>query len=228
MAESDRQIEIDFNIENLLNRSDVSVLISRRGRYPAIAVGVPHHAPSGVFHLMTSPPRPSDENTGHLGLLLSQILDSSLIIASNYHFDVNKTLESDYTRTLQSLSPKLLVELHGHNNRKSHFDIEISCGSAADSRLSQEFSLALANACLDHNSLKNYSISGDFNKIYFQATQSITISSMPWTSFHIELPPSLRYKPGKTAIPQSGVEFCWILAGVISAFHSRLTEKKYV
>jgi hypothetical protein len=39
---------------------------------------------------------------------------------------------------------------------------------------------------------KDYSISGDFNKIKYQAKESLTINNKKWLSFHIELPKSIR------------------------------------
>jgi hypothetical protein len=114
------------------------------------------------------------------------------VIAVNYFLDPNKFKSSDYFKKIEAITPKFLIEIHGHAGLSAQFDIEISSGSLDKSVLSKKFAGQLFSAFSDHPSLSNYTISGDFDQIHFRATKSLTINTDQWTAFHIELPQKLR------------------------------------
>ena len=173
----------------------------------------PRREPAGGHRL---PPRPlgvpelpcrehpkSDENTGFIGYHLSQLLNCPAIIACNYFMDSNKHKGSDYYRKLQSLKPKMLVEIHGHCSSKVCADIEISPGRAARDHWSQEMAARLQVKLTGIPSLQEYTVSGDFTKIHLKATKSVTITSAEWVPFHIELPwPIRKSQPDPHCLPR--------------------------
>lgn len=198
-------------MEQILEWRDRSMLIAGEGNTKDVVIGVPHHAPLGVEQLPCSPPRAADENAGLLGLYVAQLLDCSYVIACNYFLDSNKDQKSDYFKRLLAWRPKILVEIHGHGPKNAKYDIEISCGKKARNNWSNEMASRLQEKMAQSAVLREYSnsISGDYAKIHFKATDSKTITSNKWLPFHVELPKSLRsqrthYQP-----------FCELLAEVV-------------
>jgi hypothetical protein len=198
-----------MQIENILNEKENSTLLYIPGENREIVVGVPHHAPQEVLVLPNLEHPVSDENAGFIGAALADLLKCPVIIACNYFMDVNKHKSSDYYKKIQSLEPKILAEIHGHSRNKAHFDIEISSGSLERNSWSQELAIRLQEKFVDEPLLQNYTICGDFRKIYFQATRTLTITSPDWIAFHIELPRPLR------ASSQQYLLFCKFLAGAL-------------
>ena len=188
--------EIEIILADRLN----SILLVTHAENPQLVIGVPHHAPLGVTELPCREHPKSDENTGFIGYHLSQLLNCPAIIACNYFMDSNKHKGSDYYRKLQSLKPKMLVEIHGHCSSKVCADIEISSGKAARDHWSQEMAARLQTKLAGIPSLQEYTVSGDFAKIHFKATKSVTITSAEWVPFHIELPWSIRKSPTRSAL----------------------------
>jgi hypothetical protein len=181
-----------MQIETILDDPVTSLLISTPGKVKDIVIGVPHHAPLGVYELPCDEHPEADENTGFLGYYLSRLLDCPSVIACNYFLDSNKDIESDYIKRIQSLKPKILTEIHGHGGKSAKFDIEISSGKLENNYWSKEFADRLNERLVTSPILQNYKLSGDFNAIYFKATKSLSIVENQWIAFHIELPKSIR------------------------------------
>ena len=184
-------------IKALLNDPTNSYLICQIGNNREILIAAPHHAPLGVSQLPCETHPTSDENTGWIAYHLSQKLDCGCLIAGNYFFDPNKHKTSDYFRRIESIKPKFLIEIHGHGGVSANFDLEISSGSRDKSYLSERMADYLQNSFAKIDHLKNYTISGDFEKIHFRATKSLTINTNLWTAFHIELPQKVREDEGQ-------------------------------
>lgn len=216
-----------MDIEELLQSDLGSFLIIEKRKSREIVVGVPHHAPAGVKSLPCPEHKQSDENAGHLGRYIADKLNSCSIIACNYWFDSNKTLESDYSKHIIKWNPKILVEIHGHAGKDAKADIEISSGSMMNNKYSTRLEELLRNRCSKHSNLKALSICGDFEKIYFKASSSPTITVDRWIPFHIELPSKLRIlKNGKKGNPPSlGYEFCDCLVESVKEFHGELESR---
>lgn len=179
-------------MEHFLECKDRSLLVIEERATSDIVVGVPHHAPLGVG-VLPCPEHPNaDENTGFLGYYTAQLLDCHFIAACNYFIDSNKSKESDYYRKLRDWSPLILVELHGHGQGNARYDIEISCGSRKRTDWSARLADSLKSKCQAEHTLRNYSINGIFQQIYFKASKSVTITAEHWLAFHIELPYSIR------------------------------------
>ena len=196
-------------IEMLLNDPTNSYLLFVPGKTNDVVIGVPHHAPLGIQSLPCESHPSSDENTGFIGYQLAQLLDCSCIIAGNYFLDANKLKGSDYFKKIESLQPRILIEIHGHSSRNANYDIEISSGTVEKTVWSEVLSKKLRIAMENNPGLRSYSISGDFAKIYFKARKSLTINTDSWLAFHIELPQKLReskdeYEP-----------FCKVLGEII-------------
>jgi hypothetical protein len=127
-----------------------------------------------------------------LGLYTARILNCCSIIACNYFVDVNKKKNSDYFIKLLEWAPKILVEIHGHGGKSACYDIEISSGNSERSKWSKEMASRLSAKLARAGALQQYSVCGDYDKIYFKASHTETITSENWIPFHIELPKSLR------------------------------------
>jgi len=181
-----------MQIENILKDDENSILLFIPGNDNEIVVGVPHHAPQGVLELPNEEHPVSDENAGFVGAALAGLLHCPAIIACNYFMDANKHKSSDYYKRIQSLEPKLLTEIHGHSRNKARFDIEISSGSLEKNSWSQNLAGRLSEKLGKEPLLQGYTVSGDFNEIYFKATRSLSITSSAWIAFHIELPRPIR------------------------------------
>lgn len=196
-------------MEQVLEWRDRSMLIIGEGSTKDIVVGVPHHAPLDVEELPCPGHRAADENAGLLGLYVARLLNCSYIIASNYFLDSNKDQTSDYFKRLLVWEPTILVEIHGHGPKNAKYDIEISSGNEARNDWSSEMASRLGEKMVQSTVLHDYSICGDYDKIWSKATKSKTITSNKWLPFHVELPKSLcsqktHYQP-----------FCELLAQVV-------------
>jgi hypothetical protein len=206
-----------MNAELMLESDEPSHLIIEQRRRHDIVVGVPHHARAGVSRLPCSEHPASDENAGFIGRHLAEVLGCCSIIACNYTIDANKHLGSDYTMQIAALRPNILIEVHGHGKIKSKYDVEISCGSAEMTGLSESFAAALSNELAKDAALADISVCGRFSELCFQAAKTLTISDSRWTAYHIELSPRLR-KPesNPTGKPSaSAYSFCDHLAAVV-------------
>jgi len=179
-------------IEAILDDPINSYLLFTSGVTAEIVIGVPHHAPLGVSQLPCKEHPDADENAGFLGYYVSQLLDCPCIVACNYFIDSNKDKNSDYFKMIDSVKPKILIEIHGHGSSFAKFDIEISSGSQEKIIWSMAMATKLNNKMKNIPLLRDYSLSGDFSKIYYKAQKSLTITSSDWVAFHIELPKLLR------------------------------------
>jgi len=181
-----------MSVEKMLNDPENSYLLYLPGEDKRLLIAAPHHAPLGIQALPCESHPTSDENTGWIAYQLSSSLNCGCLIAGNYFLDPNKHKTTDYYKIIESLKPKILVEIHAHGSGAANFDIEISCGSRDKSDLSQQLAEQLTHVFSNYNELKNYQISGDFDLIHFRATKSLTINTEEWTAYHIELPQKLR------------------------------------
>jgi hypothetical protein len=193
-------------IESLLDDPNNSHLLFTSGESKKIVIGVPHHAPLGISKLPCKDHPDADENTGFLGYYVSRLINCPSIIACNYFLDPNKDKETDYCKKILSMKPKLLIEIHGHGGHKAKFDIEISSGSLENDLWSKELAERLRASLSGIPALQGYTLSGDFNEIYFQAKNSFSITTKEWIAFHIELPISIRQSKSQY------IPFCELLA----------------
>lgn len=188
--------------DNFLEISSRSMLVFEPRKHNTIVIGVPHHAPAGMAKLPCAEHSYADENVGFIGRYIAEALDSASVVACNYPIDVNKSLATDYARIIASLKPQYLIEIHGHGSESGNFNVEISSG-----RKERTISQLLAEAILGQtrliDDLKTITISGDFDKIYFRATKSPTITSDSWIPLHMELSPELRLPGGDHSIRPS-------------------------
>lgn len=196
--------------ELLLECKDKSILITDNRDRNEIVIAVPHHAPLGVSQLPCKTHCDADENAGFLGHYTAQLLNCCSVIACNYFIDSNKTKESDFFKKIRAWEPKILVEIHGHGGDSAKYDIEISSGSMKRNNWSEEMASRMLFKLATTDLLQNYTISGDFNKIYFKASKTITITTDDWIAFHIELPKSIREEKSKYDL------FCKLLADTIN------------
>ena len=211
-----------MSAELMLGCSTVSLLIIEEREDNRIIIGVPHHAPKGIKKLKCN--RVSDENAGFLGRYIAEEINSHSIIASNYYFDVNKNLRTDYSIQIAKWKPNYLVEIHGHGD--DQYGVLISSGSKDD-----EHTISLASLLNEKKKnikeLKDIKIVGKFVDIpdKYQAKKSVTITDGRWKSFHIEIPKSLRKtddsSPGKP--PIHGYQFCDCL---VEALNELCQEEK--
>ena len=188
------EMEDLMNISELLKIKDISLLIAKERENNNLVIATPHHSPLGVYRIPCETHRGGDEGAGFLVNHIAQNLNCSSIIASNYFIDSNKYLDSDYSKKIEKWNPKTLIEIHGHGSKNAFYDIEISAGSVAENSLSIPFADALLNNCKKNELLKDLTISGDYEKIYFTACYSETIITNKYHSLHIELPNFLRSK----------------------------------
>ncbi len=181
-----------MSVEALLNDPTNSYLIYKPGNNKEILVAAPHHAPLGVQGLPCLTHPTSDENTGWIAYHLAKLLDCGCLIAGNYFLDPNKHRTNDYFKKIESVMPTTLIEIHGHGSGSANYDIEISSGSREKSPLAERLADYLTQAFSNNDHLKSYTIGGDFDRIHFRATKSITINTDLWTAYHIELPQKIR------------------------------------
>jgi len=194
----------------LLTSKDSSLLIIKDRPNKNIVISSPHHSPLGISKIPCKMHRNGDEATGFLSDYIANEIECCSVIASNYFIDANKSVSYDYFRIIEKWSPKNLIEIHGHGGKSAVFDIEISCGNINDNKKSIRLADALQKELSD-TILSSYSISGDYNKIYFTAQYSVSITTEKWTSYHIELPNSIRTTEKKAKL------FCTSLIKVIKS-----------
>jgi len=210
-----------MNAESMLESPALSLLIIEERANKDIVVGVPHHAPAGKTTLPCQNHPDSDENAGFLGRYVAEALNCCSIIACNYTIDVNKSLSSDYAMQIARWRPKVLIEIHGHGGKKAKHDVEISSGSSERDSYSRQIATRLIEILADADGFKSLSICGQYCKLHFKASESVTISDGRWIAYHIELPPTLR-KPsvspnGKP--PDIGYTFCDALIKAMREIH---------
>jgi hypothetical protein len=113
----------------------------------------------------------------------------------------------------------ILVEIHGHGGKSARFDTEISSGSEEQNKWSLELAKRLEFKLGGVEALQKYTISGNFNEIYFKAQNTLSITTNDWISFHIELPKSIRAAESEYKV------FCEFLA---EGLKELLTELKNI
>lgn len=175
-----------------LESTEQSLLIIEKRTRLDIVIGVPHHAPAGVPTLPCPEHSDSDENTGFIGRHVAKYLDCCSIIACNSTIDPNKHLDSDYAMKIAQWSPKVLIEVHGHGKVRSRYDVEISCGSAGQTKYSEDMAILIGRKLSEDDDFADVSVCGHFFDLYFRATKTLTITDGRWIAYHIELSPRLR------------------------------------
>jgi hypothetical protein len=209
-----------MDAEQLLEITDISLLMIEDRPKKNAVVGVPHHAPAGKEILPCLEHQEADENTGFLGQYLSDRLQCCCVIACNYPVDSNKYFRSDYAMQIAAWNPKVLVEIHGHNGKKARSSIEISSGAGNEAH-AKALAERLAGAFSGHDLLRKFTVSGEYDQIYYKASNAVTISGGRWVGYHIELPPNLRKMiegiNGKP--PKAGYAFCDVLAESLRQLH---------
>jgi hypothetical protein len=195
----------------ILKSKDQSLLLCKERLNSNLVIATPHHTPFGAPYMPCETPRAGDEGAGFIVEKVSEELDCSSIIASNYFIDPNKYTDSDYFRRIKRWNPKLLIEIHGHGSKSARFDIEISAGSIGESYLSEKFAETLRKN-LAKTDLSDLSVSGKYNEIYFTAQYTKTITTDLWNSIHIELPWQVR------GIERNSLEFSLALIATIREF----------
>lgn len=178
-------------------------------------IGAPHHSLGGIKFLPCKEHKDADENTGLIARQIALRLNVSSIIACNYRVDSNKSLETDYSRIIIQWKPKYLVEIHGHGAKfADKYAVEVSSGNIERNQLSKQFADTLTNKMANHRSLKRFEAFGDFDSIYFKATNSATITTSEWNPIHVEIPPSLRLTK-TNQLPKCGIHFTQLLIDTI-------------
>lgn len=181
-----------------LTTKRVTKFLKKDKKNSSIVIGAPHHAPGGVEELPCPDHKVSDENTGFIAWEISKSLKTHAAIACYAKIDPNKKLDTSYSKQIIKWSPKYLIEIHGHGGvNVDEKVIEISSGNAKRNRYSEKFASVLQKKFSAIDSLKNYTVNGNYNDIYFKAKGTATIIDNRWIPFHIELPPSLRINEKK-------------------------------
>jgi hypothetical protein len=207
---------VELEILNKLFSQFETTLITEKCLRNDILIAAPHHAIGGVKELHCSPNRASDENTGLIAYEIAKKLNCSFVIACNATSDPNKSLETDYSKQIIEWSPKYLIEIHGHGGKRGREKvIEISSGSKVKNKFSNPFASTLQSILTNLDNLNELVIKGNFDEIYFKATNTATIIDNRWIAFHIELPPSLRLNYDKN-LPENCSEFIKALSDTIS------------
>ncbi len=210
-----RMKEFNSN-EELLNRSQTTLLISENRDSPSIVIGAPHHAPGGTKNLPCLEHPDSDENTGVIAHRLAEISQFNSVIACNYTIDPNKDLSTDYSKQIIAWNPRFLIEIHGHGARKIDNDtIEVSSGREDKNPWSIKFAEAMQSYMAQKDFLKDYKVLGDINHLHFKARNTKTITHEGWISFHIELPPSLRVDSNNNLPEESTIQLLSVLVATI-------------
>lgn len=210
-----------MNISSRLKTIETTVLTLKNGPWTDFVIGAPHHALAGRKFLPCKGHRAADENTGFLAQYLAKQLNCSSIIACNSTIDPNKFLLSDYTKRITRLRPDVLVEIHGHKKVRSEYDVEISCGSRKLTRYSNLLARIISQKCKKDRTLSSISVCGHFDKIYYKAIGSCTITNSRWHAYHIELSPRLR-KPKTVRVgrpPAEAYRFCKFIAEALTEMH---------
>ncbi len=200
---------------DLYERSRTSVLThgaTRDGPVPVV-VGAPHHAPAGVRRLKCD--RRSDQNTGLLAWRVAELARVPIVIVTNADADPNKSLDSEYSKAVASYGPRVLLEIHGHRSKKARFDVEVSAGCADRSEHLTNFVAAFTRGMTSDPELKDLSVSGDFERIHFKATDTVTMRSPIWLGLHAEFPLSVRKQRGHPSLPQMGERLATYIAAAL-------------
>jgi hypothetical protein len=210
-----------MNPESLLEITELSLLLIEDRPKKNIVVGVPHHAPAGKETLPCLEHQEADENTGFLGYYLAERLRCCSVIACNYPVDSNKFFRSDYSMQIAAWNPKVLVEIHGHNGKKARSNIEISSGAGGTAGFAKALADRLAGAFSGSDALRKFTVSGDYEQIYYKAGAAVTINDGRWVGYHIELPLNLRkmIEGLEGRPPRAGYEFCDVLAEALRQIH---------
>ena len=214
-----------MSAELMLESTEPSLLIIEERSRKDIVIGVPHHAPAGKETLPCPEHKDSDENAGFLGRYLAEKIGCCSIIACNYTVDVNKFFRTDYTMQIARWNPRVLVEIHGHGGKKVGSEIQISSGSSNNDRYSEALARELETVLSTSEDFNTIQIRGRYVDLdpCLRASHSVTISDGRWLAYHIELPPQLRKPPSNTSgkPPQTGYQFCDVLAKVLEEIHGR-------
>ena len=118
-------------------------------------------------------------------------------------------------RVAGRLTEEEILEIHGHGGQSAKFDIEVSCGSAGREPLAIRFAGALARDLADDPTLSALSVSGEFARVYFRATQAATMQSPLWQGLHVELPLAVRKRPETRGLPAEGRRIAGYLASAM-------------
>ena len=187
-----------------------------------ITIGVPHHTPGGSAHMPCSEHMYGDENAGYIGHYVSEKIGASFVCACNYFLDPNKALTTDYVAAIIKSNPIYLIEIHGHDKRHTHNDIEISCGNKQRETYALNLKLQIESIIKQWSSLdpkwsllKKIKIGAKFDSIYFKATASATIQSTNWIPLHIELSSILREDSQTYQVSNEGILFQDVLCEAI-------------
>jgi hypothetical protein len=211
-----------MDADELLEITDLSLLMIVDRPKKSIVVGVPHHAPAGKETLPCLEHQEADENTGYLGNYLAERLNCCCIIACNYPVDSNKYFRSDYSMQIAAWNPKVLVEIHGHSGKKARASIEISTGGGGNEVHAKALAERLDASFRTSEALQKFTVCGDYEQLYYKAAHAVTITGGRWIGYHIELPPNLRKivegMDGKP--PKAGYAFCDALADALEAIHN--------
>jgi len=203
--------------KELLSRTSTSLItIAGNDEGPNALVGAPHHAPAGVRRLKCD--RPADQNTGLLARQVALLGGVTAVVVTNAKTDPNKSLDSDYALAIRKHAPGVLLEIHGHGGTANNYDIEISSGSLARGRHAKRFAELLAVPLAADAELRDLTLSGDFGRIYFQATQTATMQTPEWIGLHIELPLAVRKHGNDLQLPERGERLAAILASALHSF----------
>jgi len=210
-----------MSTELMLETIGTSFLIIEKRSRTDIVVGVPHHAPAGQTKLPCTKHQDADENAGFIGWYIADKLDCCSVIACNYAVDVNKRLDTDYSEQIVAWNPKQLVEIHGHGGKRAHSNIEISSGAPDNDAHSKLLAKKLETAFQSDLDLRKLTVCGEYERLYFKASGTATISDRRWLSYHIELPPELRMPPKSESGKPSKIayRFCDLLVQAIREIH---------
>jgi len=201
----------------LIDSTTKSGLVKLKRNKSKVVIGAPHHAIGGVEKLPCPEHEVSDENTGYLARKLANYIESSYIIGCNATIDYNKSKENNYYKFIELITPKLLVEIHGHGGKKiGGNNIEISCGRKDNTEFSIKFSKLLNTKLRVKKDFEDIKVEGDLDKIYYKASKTISIQNKNWNSLHIELPPKLRVDTyNENGLPAFHEEFIHLLGDCI-------------
>lgn len=203
----------------VLNDKSASKLLIEERANKEIVICAPHHTVGGVKFMPCPDHEDGDENTGFIAREVAERLNACSIIACNYHIDVNKDLNTEYSLQIIKWAPKYLFEIHGHGGKggkkPGQDTVEISSGKMEKNEFSKRFAENFQLKILKNDKLNGYKICGDFEKIYFKATNALTITDNRWLPFHIELPPSLRINT-ENNLPEFITDFNEILIETIN------------
>lgn len=206
---------------DFLTIRNASILVSMF-KNSKITIGVPHHTPGGTEEMPCSEHKYGDENTGYIGQYISEKMGASFVCACNYFLDPNKALNTDYAVAIIKSNPTYLIEIHGHDKRRTDNDIEISCGNRQRETYAIKLKQQIESIISEWSSedpkwslLNKIKIGANFEYIYFKATGSATIQDMDWIPLHIELSYILRRNAETNQLSNEGILFQDVLCEAI-------------